>query len=100
MDNYTGYDYFRAEERLPRERLLNQYRAALFAREYRRHILAGTPNPDWRALQEQITNIEKSDPIGFLDDFKRWTDIQGWQPCAGSMTESGAGTRAAGEVHS
>jgi len=100
MNNYTGHDYFKAAERLSRERLLNQYRAALFAREYRRYILAGTKNPPWRAVQEQIANIEKSDPIGFLDDFKRWADIQGWLPCAGSIMESGAGTQAADGVNS
>jgi len=98
--DYTSYYYSNRVEKRRKEDLLDEYREVLFAHEMRDHFLAGRQFFPERAVRERLSNIEKNDPVAFDGEFKIWTDLNGWLPCVGSFTKLGAGTRAAGEVHS
>jgi len=100
MDKHAEYHYSNGSEKLTKEQLRDEYEKFWLRTIMRDIPLAGRPHSPERAVREGLAKMEKNDPVGFLDDFKRWADEQGWLPCAGSITESDTGTRTAGEVHS
>jgi len=91
----TAHHYSNGVETLTEEELLWRYRDFLGDEM---EIVAGIPPPDF--IEIAIENMESRDPVAFLGGFNRWADEQGWLPCAGNITESGAGIRAADEVNS
>jgi len=100
MDKHAEYHYSNGAEKRTKEQLRDEYEKFWLRTIMRDIPIACRPHSPERAVREGLANMEKNDPAGFLDDFKRWADIEGWQRCAGYITESGAGTRVADGVNS
>jgi len=100
MDKYAEYHYSNGAEKLTKEQLRDEYEKFWLRMIMRNRFLADGPHSHERAVRERLSNMEKNDPVGFFDDFRRWAETNGWQSHAGNITESDAGTLAVDGVHS